>query len=100
MRHLKVIILLLAIGALIPVTRSAARPDPGLILTVGPGGNHSTIQAAVGAALSSLGSSPIEIRVRTGTYIENISVPVAMNQGSVTLTGGWNATFTSRDQIG
>ena len=97
MRHLKIIILLLVIGAFIPVTLSAARPDQGLILTVGPGGNHSTIQAAVAAALSSLGSSPIEIRVRAGTYFENIGIPVAMNQGSVILTGGWNAAFTSRD---
>jgi len=68
-----------------------------MILTVGSGGRHRTIQAAINAAINRLNRSPIEIRVATGTYPENISIPEILNRGSVLITGGWNADFTSRE---
>lgn len=97
MKFIKRIVLLVIIGVLVPGPLGVARPDPGLILTVGPGGAHPAIQAAINAALGSLNSSPIEIRVATGNYAENINIPAAMDHGSVTLSGGWNANFSSRD---
>lgn len=82
MKFIKRIIPLMILGVLVTGPH-AVRSDPGLILTVGPGGNHSTIQAAINAALSSLNNSPIEIRVATGNHLDNIGIPAAMDHGSV-----------------
>lgn len=86
-----------SIGILAAIAPHTVRATPGMVLTVGPGGSQPTIQAAINAALGSLGSSPIEIRVAAGTYRENITVPPAMNQGQVIVSGGWNSDFTVRD---
>jgi hypothetical protein len=89
-------ILALMVCSFLPAVRGDAGLDTGLILTVGRGGTYASIQAAIDTALTSLDSSPIEIRVGEGAYYESVSVPAAMNQGRIILSGGWNVDFASR----
>jgi hypothetical protein len=72
-----------------------AGPLRAAVFTVGPGGTHSTIQAAVSAALGQEGSH--EIRVATGTYFERVNIGNTITGKSVALTGGWSASFSERD---
>jgi hypothetical protein len=65
------------------------------IYTVGPHGTYTTIQEAINAAIGNPGTN--EIHVEQGSYTENISIPGSMNSGSLTITGGWNGSFTTRD---
>lgn len=62
----------------------------GATFTVGTGGDHATIQAALDAA--SLAAGDDEIRVRSGTYPETI-VFFCVADERVELSGGWDATF-------
>lgn len=73
----------------------AAAPMGAALFTVGPEGTHATIQAAVNAALGQDGSH--EIRVRTGIYFERVNIGNTISGKSVTLTGGWDASFGARD---
>jgi hypothetical protein len=59
------------------------------VLTVGPGGSHHTIQAAIDVALAN--GEDDEIRVQAGTYRENLTL--AMASGSLLISGGWNSKF-------
>ena len=63
--------------------------------TVGTGGTHATIQAAITAAITAGGDS--EIRVEAGTYTENLTVADTMTSGTLTITGGWDPAFTIRN---
>lgn len=65
------------------------------IYTVGPHGTYCNIQGAVNAAIANPGTN--EIHVEQGSYTENISIPGSMNSGSLTITGGWNDSFTARN---
>ncbi len=64
------------------------------IYTVGPHGTYCNIQGAVNAAIGNPGTN--EIHVEQGSYTENIRI-LSMNSGSLTITGGWNDSFTARD---
>lgn len=55
-------------------------------LTVGPGGDYATIQAAIDAARDG-----DVIAIRSGVYNENLVI-----NKSVTLLGGFNSTFSNR----
>lgn len=70
-------------------------PAHAAILTVGPGGTHATIQAAVDGALVAPGTD--EIRIRTGTFTENLDITPAGRGNNLTISGGWNAPFDTRD---
>lgn len=65
------------------------------IFTVGPSGSYATLQSALNDATGATGDN--EVRVRAGTYAERISTGSLLLAGkSVTVTGGWDASFTSR----
>ncbi len=71
------------------------------VLTVGTGGMFTSIQAALDAADTMSGDD--EIRVRSGSYAENIQFFSSGSGDSITVSGGWNAAFTAssglRDSI-
>lgn len=62
------------------------------VFRVGAGGDYATLQAGLNAANNG-GSN--EVRVRAGSYTENLTL--ALGSGTLTVTGGWNAGFTLRD---
>jgi hypothetical protein len=65
------------------------------VFTVGPGGGYATLQAALNAATAATGDN--EVRVRAGAYAERVSTGALLTAGkSVTVTGGWDASFSSR----
>lgn len=90
-----------AFQALLVVAAGAtAVPARAEVFTVGPGGRFATIQEA----LTHAAQSPVaptshvshEIRVRSGTYAENLRVPnPCCGPRSIRVIGGWNSTFTS-----
>lgn len=59
------------------------------LFTVGIGGSHASIQAAVDAAVAAGGNH--EIRVRQGTYPGRVAIVLA--SGDLHLSGGWHAGF-------
>jgi len=71
------------------------------VLTVGAGGAFATVQSALDAAEMMPGDD--EIRVRNGSYAENIQFFSSGGGDSILLSGGWNAAFSSssglRDSI-
>lgn len=69
-----------------------------LTYTVGPGGMHATIQAAIAAALAHPGDD--DVRIHTGVYNEGLSVPTAMSADELVISGGWNDSFTAQDDDG
>lgn len=71
---------------------AAAQTTP---IRVGPGGDHATIQAGLDAAIAT--PEPDEIRVRAGTYDENVTVGGVGLGGGVEISGGWDAAFATRD---
>lgn len=87
-RFFRFVILFLSLTGLLRGSASAA------IYTVGPDGAYATIQAAVTAAVAAAGSN--EIRVEQGTYTENIFLATSSDAGTLTVTGGWDSTFTTR----
>jgi hypothetical protein len=77
------------------VTALTAPAEAAPEFKVGPGGTHSTIQAAVDAAIAAGGSR--DILVAAGTWPGRVDI----RTGTATipwlrLTGGWNAGFSSR----
>jgi len=71
-----------------------AAPAGAAVFTVGPGGTHTTIQAALDAAVLAGGAN--EVRVAAGTYGETLSVGPSFAGGQLRLCGGWDAAFTTR----
>ncbi|MCD4749952.1 MAG: hypothetical protein K8R59_11310 [Thermoanaerobaculales bacterium] len=67
---------------------------PAAILTVGPSGDFTTVQGAIDYAVGLGGDN--EIRVETGSYIENLVIPSSMTSGFLSLLGGWDGLFLSR----
>jgi hypothetical protein len=72
---------------------AAAGSAQAAILTVGPGGTHATVQAAVDSALAAGGSN--EIRVAAGIYFEGVRIEAA-DLGELSLLGGWLPGFEER----
>ena len=72
-----------------------AEPVEGqVVLTVGPHGTYSSIQAAIDAAVS---GNDTEIRVEgQHTYVENLELDGSLAAGTLAVSGGWDTTFTSR----
>jgi hypothetical protein len=66
------------------------------VYTVGPGGTHGSIQAAIDDALGGSGSD--EVRIAQGTYFERIRVGEELGVGQLTLSGGWDAAFALRSR--
>ncbi len=81
------------IGAFAGVLLGASSLCPAAVLTVGIHGTYSTIDAAIDAAL---GAGATEIRVEQGTYVENIGFGPGFVSDDIAITGGWNATFSTR----
>ncbi|HKJ16631.1 MAG TPA: choice-of-anchor Q domain-containing protein [Xanthomonadales bacterium] len=65
--------------------------------TVGTGGTYDNIQAAINQALMSSGSD--EIRVGSGTYVENLNYFPTGSGKVLTISGGWNSLFDSQGDI-
>ncbi len=66
---------------------------PAAILTVGPGGTYPTIQAALDDAVLMPGTD--QIRLREGTFSENLFVDLGGSGDTLQISGGWNKSFTS-----
>lgn len=74
----------------------AAAPAAAAVLTVGPGGTHATVQAAVDAAVA----TPVddELRLRATTFFEQVDVSAVSDLGGrLELSGGWDAAYAVRD---
>ncbi len=66
-------------------------PASAAVFTVGPHGATTSLQTAIDNARNQAGTH--EVRVEQGTY-GAVSIPALSN--SISILGGWNATFTSR----
>lgn len=62
--------------------------------TVGPGGTHSSIQAALDAAQAAGGEQ--EVRVAIGTFAERLRIDARLASGTLHLSGGWRQGFAAR----
>jgi hypothetical protein len=82
----KLLLVILAFAA-------AATSGRAAIFTVGAGGTHATVQAAIDAALAAGGAN--EIRVAAGTRLETVRIEAA-GAVSLALLGGYLPGFTSR----
>lgn len=70
-------------------------PLAAALLTVGPGGTHATVQAAVTAAVAT--PEDDELRLRAGTFFEHVDVGSSGLGGRLALSGGWDAAYAVRD---
>jgi hypothetical protein len=71
-----------------------AHDAPALTLTVGPGGTHASVQAAIDALDNQAGGH--EIRILSGVF-----GPAEFNSrgwDQLDVSGGWDATFTQRSE--
>lgn len=84
--------LTVALGLFAPGDAARAQTT---VLTVGPHGTYITIQDAIDVA--GIGAAT-EIRVERSTYIENLVVGPGLTSGTLTLLGGWDAGFITRDE--
>ncbi len=75
--------LLLVLLPTLPLSASAA------LLTVGPQGEHASLQAAVDAAATLPGDH--DIRIQRGTYLERVQID--LTGGVLVITGGWTSDF-------
>lgn len=67
----------------------------GAVFTVGPGGSHATVQAALNTAVQTAGDD--EVRIAVGTYPEALAALVLADE-RLDVSGGWNATFDARTE--
>lgn len=70
-------------------------PLAAALLTVGPGGSHATVQAAVDAAVAT--PEDDELRLRAGTFFEQVDVGSSDLGGRLAISGGWDAAYAARD---
>ncbi|HVS02961.1 MAG TPA: right-handed parallel beta-helix repeat-containing protein [Thermoanaerobaculia bacterium] len=70
-----------------------AAPLSAATFTVGPGGTHATIQAAIDTALATPGDH--HVRVQKGIYEERLTI--GSPQGALIVSGGWDAAFAVQD---
>ena len=86
---------IVAVAVLVPTPNALPALVPATIHTVGSCGFFEHIQQAIDAAAT---GDDTEIRVqKDSTYVENLDVPPTFSSGSITLTGGWECSFLSRD---
>lgn len=85
MRHAVPGVLLVAVLA--PALGQAAT------LTVGPTGGYPTVQAAVTHAATLPGTN--YVRIATGVYAERVVVPRLCCGGMMSISGGWNPSFSA-----
>ena len=80
--------------SILPLALAPARAE---LFRVGPGGSHSTIQAALDAALAAPGDH--EVRVAAGTWVERLTVFAESGPPRrIRVSGGWSAPgFVARD---
>jgi hypothetical protein len=82
----------LVVFVLVPLTaRSQAARK-----TVGPDGAFGTIQSAVDDCASGV-ICDVDVQ-GPYTYLENVTIPSSFSAGSITISGGWNSSFTLRDE--
>ncbi|MDB4306212.1 hypothetical protein N9980_01445 [bacterium] len=62
--------------------------------TVGPDGTFATIQAAVNACPSAV-ECHVDVEM-ANIYTENVVFPISHTSGTILVSGGWDATFSSR----
>lgn len=66
------------------------------VLTVGPGGTHATVQAAIDAAVAT--PEDDELRLRATTFFEQVEITSTSDLGGrLELSGGWDADYGARD---
>lgn len=70
------------------------QPVSAAVITVGPTGDFTTLQAALDSAVATPGDD--EIRVQVGTFTENISIDLLGTGDAVDVTGSWDMSFTTR----
>lgn len=79
-------------GLAVIAALSAPQPVRAAVFTVGPGGTHATIQAALDAALAAPPGAH-EIRVHRGTYDENLTIPAGSAPLDLVIRGGWGDDY-------
>jgi hypothetical protein len=70
-------------------------PRTAAILTVGPGGTHATVQAAIDDAQATPDDD--ELRLRATTFFEHLELLDSDTGGRLEIAGGWDAAFAVRD---
>ncbi len=71
------------------------------LFTVGGGGTHDTIQAAIDAALAAPAGATHEVRIQSGSYLERLTVTGITAGTTILVSGGWSAGFQAQgDQPG
>ncbi len=80
--------------ALVGTVLLAFTPARAAVFTVGAGGTHSSVQSALTAAIAAGGDN--EVRIQAGTFVENVFADVPVGAGTLSVSGGWNASFDSR----
>lgn len=86
------VVRLVGLAVLVPALAGA-----GQVFKVGPGGTHATVQEAVTAAVAAGGDT--EVRVASGSFIGCVVVvDSTMQSGSISISGGWDPTFTLQTQ--
>ena len=83
--------LVISLFVILCAVPSRGRAD---VFTVGPGGQFSTLEAAL-AAMQRAGGEAHEIRLATGVF-EGAAAERILLTSSITLTGGWNSRFDAR----
>lgn len=74
----------------------AAAPAAAAVLTVGPGGTHATVQAAIDAAVAT--PEDDELRLRATTFFEQVDLSAVSDLGGrLEISGGWDAAYAVRD---
>ena len=71
----------------------AMSPAFAAVFTVGPGGTHSTIQAALDAAVA-VGPGEHEVRIARGTWSENLTLAGGATPLELVIRGGYGPEFT------
>lgn len=79
----------LVLASLLPTCPDVA----AAVFTVGAGGTHSSVQAALDAAIAAPGED--EVRIASGTWLERVGVAQTVADRT-TVSGGWTAGFTIR----
>jgi hypothetical protein len=89
-----------SLGRLILFSIVVATPRPaGAQITrntVGPTGSYANIQSAVDACPVAV-ECHVDVRAG-GVYTENILFPSSYTSGTVRVTGGWDATYSTREE--
>lgn len=81
--------LVLSTLLLLPASAGAA------VLTVGSGGAYATVQAAIDDAMATPADD--ELRLRAGSFTENLTIGDVDLGGRLEISGGWDAAFATRD---